>query len=135
MTSTLFEAVLLAHDNFAALFYYGQVLYSDLCGWQLKTAITVGVIGLPNVGKSSLINSMKRTRAVSVGSTPGITKVLQEVQLDKHVKLLDCPGVVMAKASENEQAAVLRNSTRIENLEDPLGPGNYFWCVEFLLAA
>lgn len=73
---------------------------------------------------------MKRTRAVSVGSTPGITKVLQEVQLDKHVKLLDCPGVVMAKASENEQAAVLRNSKRIENLEDPLGPGNYLWCVE-----
>lgn len=129
--STLFEAVLLVHDNLTALFYYGQVLYSDLCGWQLKTAITVGVIGLPNVGKSSLINSMKRTRAVSVGSTPGITKVLQEVQLDKHVKLLDCPGVVMAKASENEQAAVLRNSKGIENLEDPLGPGNYFWCVEF----
>lgn len=89
---------------------------------KLKTAITVGVIGLPNVGKSSLINSMKRTRAVNVGAVPGVTKVLQEVQLDKHVKLLDCPGVVMAKASENEQAAVLRNSKRVENLEDPLGP-------------
>ena len=66
---------------------------------------------------------MKRTRAVNVGAVAGVTKVLQEVQLDKHVKLLDCPGVVMAKASENEEAAVLRNSKRIENVEDPVGPG------------
>ncbi|MCO5569575.1 hypothetical protein L7F22_023290 [Adiantum nelumboides] len=89
---------------------------------KLKTAITVGVIGLPNAGKSSLINSMKRTRVVSVGSTAGITKVMQDVQLDKHVKLLDCPGVVMAMASENDVAAVLRNAKRIENLDDPFGP-------------
>lgn len=43
----------------------------------MKTAITVGVVGLPNVGKSSLINSLKRTRAVSVGSTPGLTRSMQ----------------------------------------------------------
>jgi nuclear GTP-binding protein len=72
---------------------------------------------------------MKRTRAVNVGAVAGVTKVLQEVQLDKHVKLLDCPGVVMAKASENEEAAVLRNSKRIENVEDPVGPGGWFFCI------
>lgn len=43
----------------------------------MKTAITVGVVGLPNVGKSSLINSLKRTRAVSVGATPGLTRSMQ----------------------------------------------------------
>lgn len=40
----------------------------------IKTSIKVGVIGLPNVGKSSIINSLKRSRACNVGATPGITK-------------------------------------------------------------
>lgn len=40
----------------------------------MKTAITVGVVGLPNVGKSSIINSLNRSKACNVGSTPGVTK-------------------------------------------------------------
>jgi nuclear GTP-binding protein len=42
-----------------------------------QTMITVGIIGYPNVGKSSLINSLKRERAVGVSSTPGFTKTTQ----------------------------------------------------------
>ncbi|XP_045931326.1 guanine nucleotide-binding protein-like 3-like protein [Micropterus dolomieu] len=87
----------------------------------IKTAITVGVVGFPNVGKSSLINSLKRARACSVGATPGVTKCLQEVHLDKHIKLLDCPGIVMA-TSTTDAAMILRNCVKIEQLVDPFPP-------------
>ena len=42
-----------------------------------------GVVGVPNVGKSSLINSLLRTRAAAVGNTPGVTRVPQNLRLDK----------------------------------------------------
>ncbi|QCE10442.1 guanine nucleotide-binding protein-like NSN1 [Vigna unguiculata] len=89
---------------------------------EIKKSITVGLIGLPNVGKSSLINSLKRSHVVNVGSTPGLTRSMQEVQLDKNVKLLDCPGVVMLKSKENDASIALKNCKRIENLQDPIGP-------------
>lgn len=91
---------------------------------QIKKSITVGIIGLPNVGKSSLINSLKRSHVVNVGATPGLTRSMQEVQLDKNVKLLDCPGVVLLRSSENDASIALRNCKRIEKLDDPVGPGN-----------
>ncbi|KAG8370876.1 hypothetical protein BUALT_Bualt13G0028900 [Buddleja alternifolia] len=89
---------------------------------EIKKSITVGVIGLPNVGKSSLINSLKRSHVANVGSTPGLTRSLQEVHLDKNVKLLDCPGVVMLKSVANDASIALRNCKRIEKLDDPVAP-------------
>lgn len=92
---------------------------------EIKKSITVGVIGLPNVGKSSLINSLKRSHVVNVGATPGLTRSMQEVQLDKNVKLLDCPGIVMLRSStESDGAIALRNCKRIEKLDDPVCPVN-----------
>lgn len=89
---------------------------------EIKKSVTVGVIGLPNVGKSSLINSLKRCHVVNVGATPGLTRSMQEVQLDKNVKLLDCPGVVMLRSSGNDATIALRNCKRIEKLDDPISP-------------
>jgi len=94
-------------------------------GPALKAGITVGVVGLPNVGKSSLINSLKRARVAQVGNTPGVTKSVQEVVLDKHIKLLDSPGVVFASSSADgaDAAAIaLRNSVKVERLADPVTP-------------
>lgn len=103
----------------------------------LKTSIAVGVFGAPNVGKSSVINSLKRARVCSVASTPGHTKVVQSVMLDKSVRLLDCPGIVFSDESAagaaslglsaeevqmRRQSALLRNVVKVELVEDPITP-------------
>ncbi|RLN92571.1 hypothetical protein BBJ28_00013285 [Nothophytophthora sp. Chile5] len=85
----------------------------------VKTAITVGVIGYPNVGKSSVINSLKRSKAASVSSTAGHTKVMQEVHIDSKIKLLDCPGIVFDHSDSS--ALLLRNCINTETMADPVG--------------
>jgi len=81
---------------------------SDLLGllgtWARGTAggLTVGVIGMPNVGKSSLINSLKRSKACNVGAKPGVTRACQLVHLDSKLRLVDSPGVIFSKDKGNE---------------------------------
>jgi len=99
-----------------------QLLKGFASNGKIKTSITVGVIGYPNTGKSSLINSLCRARSVTVGGTPGVTKVAQEVKLDKHVKLFDTPGIVFPKANEANDDVILRNVVKLTQVEDPIGP-------------
>jgi nuclear GTP-binding protein len=86
----------------------------------VKTSITVGVIGFPNVGKSSVINSLKRSKVAAVSSVPGYTKTIQEIHLDHNVRLLDCPGVVLAP--DNADSLMLRNVMKVEDLTDVFSP-------------
>lgn len=86
----------------------------------VKKAVTVGVIGFPNVGKSSLINSMKKRRATAVSSIAGYTKNLQEVEIDSKVKIIDSPGVILSK--EDEVTLVLRNQINAVEVKDPITP-------------
>jgi nuclear GTP-binding protein len=58
-----------------------QLLKNYSRNLNLKTSISVGIVGYPNVGKSSLINSLKRTKAVGVGATPGFTKTTQVCEI------------------------------------------------------
>ncbi|KAJ1846660.1 nuclear GTP-binding protein nug1, partial [Coemansia sp. RSA 2703] len=106
-----------------------QLLKNYSRNQKIKTSITVGIIGFPNVGKSSLINSLKRSRVCGVGSTPGFTKFVQEIQLDSKLKLLDCPGIVFnspVKSQKLDKTAVaemmLRNCVKVELLDDPIAP-------------
>ena len=87
-----------------------QLLKNYTRNLNIKTSITVGVIGLPNVGKSSLINSLKRARVAQVGNTPGVTRAVQEVHLDRNIKLLDSPGIVFSAA--DDAGAALRNCVK-----------------------
>ena len=84
----------------------------------------VGVVGLPNVGKSSLINSLKRKHAAATGNTPGVTTAVQEVHLDKKVTLLDSPGIVFSAAS-NAHAALL-NCAKVRQTEASLMRSHHF---------
>lgn len=86
-----------------------------------KTLITVGIIGFPNVGKSSIINSLKCSKAAATGNTPGVTKQMQEIQLDKNIVLLDSPGVVLTN-SEQSDSLILRSAVRVEDILDPQKP-------------
>lgn len=57
--------------------------------------LSVGMIGYPNVGKSSSVNVLMKTKKVSVSSMPGHTRHIQSLILDEDIELLDCPGLVL----------------------------------------
>ena len=82
----------------------------------IKSNIVVGVIGIPNVGKSSLINSLTRGKNVGVSNIPGYTKGIQEIILDNNIRLLDCPGIVMSNNENN----ILHNIIRTEDIKEPI---------------
>lgn len=84
-----------------------------------KKSISVGFIGYPNVGKSSVINTMKRKKVCNVAPIPGETKVWQFVSLTRKVFLIDCPGVVYSGQDHDETELILRGVCRVENIEEP----------------
>ncbi|NWS79999.1 GNL3 protein, partial [Toxostoma redivivum] len=98
--------------------YFGSKCLLKLLQEYGKTqdkAIQVGVVGFPNVGKSSIINSLKGKRACNVGLARGVTKSMQIVHLDKQTKMLDSPSII-ADPSNSALALALRS---IINPEGP----------------
>lgn len=67
-----------------------------------KTLIKAMVVGMPNVGKSTFINSYVKKKVNKVENTPGVTKSLQWAKISDKVLLLDTPGVTVKKFENND---------------------------------
>uniref|UniRef100_A0A1L8DB28 Guanine nucleotide-binding protein-like 1 n=1 Tax=Nyssomyia neivai TaxID=330878 RepID=A0A1L8DB28_9DIPT len=80
--------------------------------------LTIGCLGFPNVGKSSLMNALMGRKVVSVSRTPGHTKHFQTIFLTENVRLCDCPGLVFP-SSAPRSLQVLMGSYPIAQLREP----------------
>lgn len=80
--------------------------------------LTVGCVGFPNVGKSSLMNALTGRKVVGVSPTPGKTKHFQTIFLTHNVRLCDCPGLVFP-SSVPRKLQVLIGSYPIAQLREP----------------
>lgn len=69
---------------------------------QINPEIRMLVCGIPNVGKSSIINAMALGRKAKVGDRPGITKTQQWIKTDSNLLLLDTPGILHQKLDEDQ---------------------------------
>ncbi|KAI5201346.1 nuclear/nucleolar GTP-binding protein [Aureobasidium subglaciale] len=84
-----------------------------------RKQISVGFIGYPNTGKSSIINTLRKKKVCNVAPIPGETKVWQYITLMKRIYLIDCPGVVPPNMGDTDEDILLRGVVRIENVENP----------------
>uniref|UniRef100_A0A7G3AWV1 Guanine nucleotide-binding protein-like 1 n=1 Tax=Lutzomyia longipalpis TaxID=7200 RepID=A0A7G3AWV1_LUTLO len=86
--------------------------------------LTIGCLGFPNVGKSSLMNALMGRKVVSVSRTPGHTKHFQTIFLTQNVRLCDCPGLVFP-SSAPRCLQVLMGSYPIAQLREPYASIRY----------
>ncbi|XP_060703102.1 nucleolar GTP-binding protein 2 [Hemiscyllium ocellatum] len=83
-----------------------------------KKQISVGFIGYPNVGKSSIINALRSKKVCNVAPIAGETKVWQYITLMRRIFLIDCPGVVYP-SGDTETEIVLKGVVQVEKIKCP----------------
>lgn len=72
-----------------------------------ERAARVLIVGVPNVGKSTLINRLVGKKSAGVGNTPGFTKSLSWIRVNKNIELLDSPGILWPKMEDQKAAHTL----------------------------
>jgi len=93
----------------------------------IKRKARVLVVGIPNVGKSTLINRLAAKKVVNIGNKPGVTKNLNWIRVNETIELLDSPGILWPKLEE-KNAFNLASFTAIREEILPL-----FDVVEYIL--
>ncbi|MFN0001469.1 MAG: ribosome biogenesis GTPase YlqF [Pseudohongiellaceae bacterium] len=125
------ECQLMHRDDPAAL---KKVLRRVTMGLEPRTtrANRIMIVGIPNVGKSTLINLLADRKIAKVGDEPAVTKARQEIQIAENLVLLDTPGILWPKLEDQQAAYRLAATGAIRNTAIELGDVGLF-VVEFLL--
>ena len=72
------------------------------------------ILGIPNAGKSTLINRLVGKKSAGVGNKPGFTKSLSWIRIHKNIDLLDTPGILWPKIEDQEAALILASFSSIK---------------------
>ncbi|CEH17948.1 Predicted GTP-binding protein MMR1 [Ceraceosorus bombacis] len=88
----------------------------------VPSKLVVGLVGYPNVGKSSTINALLGEKKVSVSSTPGHTKHFQTINLSDNTVLCDCPGLVFPQFATTPADLVCDGVLPIDQMREYTAP-------------
>ncbi|MBR2604047.1 MAG: ribosome biogenesis GTPase YlqF [Bacilli bacterium] len=110
----------LMKDNINKLYTVTDELLNDLNQKRLEKGLKVRkyralVMGIPNVGKSTLINKLTGRRSAGVGNKPGVTKVISWIRINDKLELLDTPGILWPKIDDKGVAYKLASFSAIKD--------------------
>ena len=108
----VFLTDLVNDKNVNKLFSLTDEVLSELNNKRLEKGLEIRkyralIMGVPNVGKSTLINKITGKKAVNVGNKPGVTKDISWIRINDKLDLMDTPGILWPKIDDQKQAYTL----------------------------
>jgi len=103
----------------SALKYYGTAKLRELIlRMAEKENVTVGVVGYPNTGKSSVINMLKGKASAGTSAHSGYTRGIQKIKVTNRIMMIDSPGVIPFKKDDETKLALI-GSLNVAKLKNP----------------